>query len=55
MRPQEQKGAVELGLHSSIADCQKKATGNGFNVHIFGKLSGTRKLDDRSSRKYTPF
>lgn len=26
MRPQEQKGAVELGLHSSIADCQKKAS-----------------------------
>ena len=36
MSPKEQKGAVELGLQSSIVDCQKKATENGCNNHILG-------------------
>ena len=36
MWPQEQKGAVELGLQSSIVDCQKKARENGCNIHILG-------------------
>ena len=36
MRPQEQKGAVALGLLSNIVDCQKKATENGCNNHILG-------------------
>ena len=36
MSPKEQKGAVELGLQSSIVDCQKKEPENGCNNHILG-------------------